>query len=466
MAWTLNISDDSGTVNLNGSVTSTTGSIELNNYTPVIAAASDEGVIDVVRLQFIGTSQAALGSMIQAVNNKLRLAAEYQERRAGSKVYLNYQPDGYSEAYRSEIIGMDADISRLEIEDPYMFNWGTNKTAFANLYVKRRNFWEGTLTPVTLSNPNGTNSTGVVVFNSNQGGTATGGSIYNYTDVAATAIAGDLPSPMKIEFYYGVSNAATLSASSFYILNNTSFPTVSYWQEIATASYSYSSGTASIATASGGTRIIGTLDSTSSSYYTYFNGGTAYNAFGGAMCKIFTSLNFLGTLKVQPISLYGQDQQTGAWNIITQAQAEGAQQIYEVGDIRVPTRFKSGTAYDLDSFEVGYNIQAISGTVGFIADYGMIVPYNYYAKIYNVILGTARGALYLDSIEQNAYYYRGTALNYYSDLTYTGDIMAVPNTAQRLVYKWDCYTAPTASHDFLTAYGSVKAYYRPRRLAL
>jgi hypothetical protein len=336
----------------------------------------------------------------------------------------------------------------------------------ANLYVKRRNYWEGTLTPITISNPNGTNSTGVVVFNSNQGGTATGGSIYNYTDVAATAIAGDLPTPMKIEFYYGVSNTAVLDIANFYILNNTSFPTVSYWQEIATASYSYSSGTASIATASGGTRIIGTLDSTSSSYYTYFNGGTAYNAFGGAMCKIFTSLNFLGTLKVQPISLYGEYRQTGAWNIITQAQAEGAQQIYEVGDIRVPTRFKSGTAYNLDSFEVGYNIQAISGTTTIIADYGMVIPYNYYTKIYNVFLGTANAVLYVDCGEENAYTYRGTAINYYSDLAYTGAIMAVPNIAQRLVYKWDCYTGITSSHDFLTAYGSVKAYYRPRRLAL
>lgn len=151
MATVLNIVYGSTTIQLNA------GAYALLEYTPrapeereivVETAFADGGerpvaayrnVSEVARVALLGDgSAAAVRAAKAAIDQALSLARRRQQRGLGERVYVEYQPDGYAETYRSELLG-----GRVELADDALgWQWADRNIEILIGWL-RRFYWEG-----------------------------------------------------------------------------------------------------------------------------------------------------------------------------------------------------------------------------------------------------------------------------------------------------------------------------------
>jgi len=153
-----------------------------------------------------------------------------------------------------------------------------------NLIWKRRDYWQGTLTPITIYNSNETViNDPISIYNHNDGGGSAGAYHLNYFDIAGTSIINaDMPSPIKLAFW-GVG----IYLKSIYIGCNT-YDDSGIYQEFNTG------GTATAAAdRSGGTVMSCALSNTYQLFYSASTTGY-YPTFGGVPAGVL--IGFGGTV--------------------------------------------------------------------------------------------------------------------------------------------------------------------------
>ena len=178
---------------------STTLTLTLVDYTPTSASASQPTVTEKWEVYLSAATKALLQTEIENINRAFERARRHQYDPMIDRVYLNFQPSGYAASQRSEIL--DGEIQYYN--ETLKYGWAN--TAFdVKLVITRRNYWEGALTAIPLTNSNGTDDTsGLNVYNCNDGDGSSPNKRENYADIDADDLDGDLPAPVKISLASG-----------------------------------------------------------------------------------------------------------------------------------------------------------------------------------------------------------------------------------------------------------------------
>lgn len=198
MTITLSLVYGGTTVALNAS------GVTLMAYAPKPGSASSgvdksgiKKAVDTAEVMITGATVAAVLTLKESIEAALFQAEEYQERKTGERVYVHFLPEGASDTRRAEVLS-----GRLTLDEGALeaWQWGAKKVRAAVIF-ERIGEWESTTeTAVPLTNGNGTNNTsGLNVFNCNDGSGSSPNVRHNYVAIGSTAILGNLPSACRIE---------------------------------------------------------------------------------------------------------------------------------------------------------------------------------------------------------------------------------------------------------------------------
>lgn len=128
---------------------------------------------------------------IQALEYLMVQAEEYQYSKANYPIYLEFQPDGASSVWRSEILS-----GRLELESNAMSRWASGKACRGELIITRRWFWEGAEVELALAREDAAKATGgVTIYNHNDAGAGHG----HWIEIAGADVTGSIPAPIRLE---------------------------------------------------------------------------------------------------------------------------------------------------------------------------------------------------------------------------------------------------------------------------
>lgn len=207
-------------------------------------------VTDTFTVQLRSASGSSIRQKITAYNQLFEQARQNPSGVNG--VYLNLGMDGDTAAWRTRVLDgamvFDEKLTR------------GLKTTRVNVEIAFTHlpFWEGPETALPLSNLNGTNLTaGINVLNTNDLAGTAPNIRCNYIDIAAASVAGELPTPIKLQ----LTNRYAYSLGAGWIGLNTTNPTTCRWLYEAEAS----SGVTPVseAYASGGYIVKGQINDTS-----------------------------------------------------------------------------------------------------------------------------------------------------------------------------------------------------------
>lgn len=160
MAHTLDIIHGSTTISLNS------GDNNLFDYTPV--DSGNGTVTETATVVVSGSAVTDIQSTLESIKNAFRLASRRADRGHGDRVYIKFQPDGYSSAYRSELMrpSSDEDAGTLSYNrDVLGIRWEA-KSVEATLRWTRRNWWEANSeSELSLANGGGSGAGGQTIYN-------------------------------------------------------------------------------------------------------------------------------------------------------------------------------------------------------------------------------------------------------------------------------------------------------------
>lgn len=449
----------STTINLN----SAAAHCELaeNLYTPRIGAFSDEYVTESFEVIISDTTAALISAEIQAIDKALYQAGVYEKTRVGDRLYVNYQPDGYASSYRSEIINgqIRPDSSAISIIT-------TSKKTRAVIAWTRRNFWEGAETQIPLSNQTDVNNTsGLPVFNSNDGAADATFPSYrhnNYADIAAGAVVGDLPAPVKLCLLNG---GAVSVAKIFAFLNVFTNPsTLANWFESSASSIA---NTPDAARSGGGYSLLSVGAGATGGIY--WEIAPAAQLFNGGYFRMLLSIgNWSGTLSAYKLRAYITDVVGKKYYApLTKWTPALASNYYvvDLGAMRIPAVFQPGTVYGAN-IRVGVDLtNPTGGASTFRVDSLLAGPLD--GMITSDAPGySAAGATHVHLSYEEGYWGMNATVNETDvlvPLTGVNDHLKVyPGKAQRLYLRM----GDTVNVDSPFFFYGVKMWYRPRRLAL
>lgn len=161
MAHTLTITSDAIT-----DISLTTGDLDLLDYTP-----QDSGgqiVTESALVSVKGTAVTDIQTSIENIKKAFELANRRFDRGHGDRVYIKFQPNGASAAYRSELVRPRVDASAGVIG--YMGDVLGGKWAAKDLDVEltwtRKNYWEKNAeAELSISNGGGSGTGGQTIYN-------------------------------------------------------------------------------------------------------------------------------------------------------------------------------------------------------------------------------------------------------------------------------------------------------------
>ena len=174
---------------------STTITLALVDYTPTSALASVAEVTERWEVHVTGASKALLQAAIHEIERAFELARQHQANSFLDRVFLNFQPGGYEESYRSQILD-----GKIDFYDETL-KWAWANAGFdVRLTITRRNFWEGAEAEIPLSNSNGERVIEDLlwVYNCADGDGVSPNVRENWADIDADDLEGDLPAPIKL----------------------------------------------------------------------------------------------------------------------------------------------------------------------------------------------------------------------------------------------------------------------------
>jgi len=183
MPHALSLTDGTTTVSLS------TSGVFLTQYTPSAPSVTGapnydyETITETIEMMPYASSTSTLQAIVNSIDLLLEEARLRQERNSEPRVYLQYQVDGESDTYRSEIL-----YGRLELGENAMAVWG-NYQVPTRLYITRRPWWEGPRTELSISTSG--NSAGT-------GGKPITNTAANWIQMASTQVGGVLPTPVEL----------------------------------------------------------------------------------------------------------------------------------------------------------------------------------------------------------------------------------------------------------------------------
>jgi len=223
MAITLNLVKASTTLALNGGSTYTL----LEEYQPRVQLTSEQmdavlagtlnpknqpTVTDSIKLRVTAASIAALQTAIHDIEKIFVDAYRRNRTMTGDRVFMKFTPSGGASAYRSEIL-----TGRVETLPKTLAVWQWDAKDIEIIVAWTRRFFleKDSETTAPLTNGNGSNlTTGLNLFNCNDGSGSSPNKRNNYAEIAAADVTGVLPTPARIEITH---TFAANAARRFYI---------------------------------------------------------------------------------------------------------------------------------------------------------------------------------------------------------------------------------------------------------
>ena len=174
---------------------STTIDLTLVDRTPKSAPASEPTVTGYWEVHISAATSELLVEEIHKINRAFEQARQRQDDPFLDRVYLNFLPKDLTDSQRSEILNGNIEF----YDETLKYAWANNAVDL-RLAIKRRNYWEGALTPIPLTNSNGTDVTsGLILYNCNDGDGSSPNIRENFADIDGADLKGDLPAPIKIK---------------------------------------------------------------------------------------------------------------------------------------------------------------------------------------------------------------------------------------------------------------------------
>ena len=428
---------------------STTITLTLVDNTPSSAPADQETVTERWEVFVEGATLDLLLDAIHDINQAFELARQQKKDSHLDRVYLNFLPKDLADSQRSQIVD-----GRIEYYDETL-KWGwANKGFDVRLVITRKNYWEGDLTEIPLTNSNGTSGpSGLHVFNCNDGSGVSPSVLDNYADIDADDLEGDLPAPIKFVM-------TTDDDLEDIILCLIRSGTPSGLQHMAEGEDDTSVSSGVDATCSGGEYGIGQFTDVNTEVEAFsFYSGTEWPDLEigrwylplirlrtvPTIADLWTKVKFVAGLTSE--TAWIKFPATGGPQVIQYPPLRLALPRWDVGDYLFKISFKTST----------------SGTKTIHVDYIYLLPVDGVRK-YTVSLENLYGG-YVGSVTDDPY--EGTVFKYENHTTWRSlilvrgePLMVDPRHDARIYFMSPGNTAG------IDVWVDMHAYYRPRRLAL
>lgn len=185
---------------------------------------SRRNVLEDATIQFRGTAASNVTATKHKITQWFDYASRRQETRTGSRVYVEYAPDGLSASvYRSEILG-----GKTFLEDESLdYRWTQSRAMQMRLQWSRRYFWEGDELDLHMYNgSSGTDASSMsgewaIVHNScssNWAGASSGASPNNFVNIHYGEVKGEIPTPLRLEYFND--NSTTMNTGTIVAFHN------------------------------------------------------------------------------------------------------------------------------------------------------------------------------------------------------------------------------------------------------
>jgi hypothetical protein len=167
----------------------TGGSQIVDGYYPATIKDTDESVSEQMDLWYYGSN---ISGYNRSINRALEYARLHNDDDDG--VYFNWSIDSSTPTWRTRIINGQVQLdSKLD----HRYRRGR---ALLRLVFLHTPWWEGPEAQTPLTNPNGNNNTtGLRVYNCNDGSGSAPNKRVMYADIAAASVDGDLPGATRLE---------------------------------------------------------------------------------------------------------------------------------------------------------------------------------------------------------------------------------------------------------------------------
>ena len=436
MAHALSITDGTTTFSL-----STTNAY-LILYVPTEAQPGETSVTESVEIMFYAASAAAMQTAIQSLQRLLEGIRRRQQWGVGPAVYFQFQPDGDATTWRSEMLD-----ARLEYKEDTLSVFPQAKLP-ATLLLQRVPFWEGALTQIPLTNQSASNNTsGITVYNHDDSGT----NHDNYVQIAAAAVGGSLPAPVKLELTNGT--GSTQNWKQIWLACN-AFSDPANFTHILEMETAYLSGgsTGSNADSSNSGYVINTFNSQNSQQFT-LSAALLQDALGYDFHMLTRFRSVDNSVYIRP-SIMDSSGSYALWvgdevQVTTTSDA-----IVDLGVCPLPPG-GYGTAYGAQRLQLAMRAASTSNVH---TDFIAFFPANTFRRL-RMLSTTANGVKVTDDgPEGRAYSVASSAET--PNIAVSGMPLTVwPNTLQRIYVLWSYFDLSASISTTM----SVKAWYRPRR---
>lgn len=151
------------------SISFTSGTQTLLEYVPTAGLSEIFDVTtETISFMITGANTAAISAVITSINAALELAERRYDTGRGERVYIEFQPENYTAAYRAELVRErpGSPIGMLTFPPETLgWPWGTLKVEVQFVFT-RANAWEASAeTELSLSNGGGSGTGGRVIYN-------------------------------------------------------------------------------------------------------------------------------------------------------------------------------------------------------------------------------------------------------------------------------------------------------------
>jgi hypothetical protein len=445
--YVLAIKDSAGTVTL------TSAPFSVRTYQPVTAPVDQPTVAETFDVRLRDGSVTANLEELRTLQRLLRQAGEAQDNRTLNKVYLTWKESAAATEYRSELVQARAE---WQAEALQYAQW-MGDTQFANVYIERRNWWEGPETQLALTNPNGTATTSALTVGND--------STDNYVDISGAAVAGDLPGATRLEATNTSGDSAGTGLYHLWIGHNYTNPST-YTPLIEGEASTHAGGTATAdADASGGNyeNIVFSSTGSESKIASWALSSNLLTAAAGRFYKVLVRFFQDPRLSVRYRFKLVWNNAT-VWNgPLVSMDLLYATSIRDMGTMRLPPWLPGLTGLSeltLDLYAIG------AGTVKI--DYLFLTPVDGWRKLecigYNL---PANSRAIDDGIDDRLYADTGSGSDKIGLFVgYGQPIHLEPGKNQRLYFLQADNAGFAGADSSIARTLGVKLYYRPRRLSL
>ena len=451
MAHVFALTDGTTTISLVAS------GVYLENYDMKVAQDDDKTVVDTVDIMINAATGALVQTQARAIEAMLDAAHRYQKTRTGARVFVTAQLISDTDTWRSELVG-----GRMELAEDALAVWGNYK-ARATLYLERVPYWEGTETPITLSNGNGSGDTGLQIYNCNDGAGSSPSKRNNYAQIAAGVIAGVLPAPLKVQLTQN--SGGTVVISGLYMATNADSDPANLNHMLEAESRVWGGTVTADSSCSGSSKVVFSAYSTSVQAYWNLDSAIIQKT-SGRWLRLLLAVRSRTATVAQMETIQADLRDSTGVNVLWRgpevpfnAAGTAGYPLVDLGAFPLPPG-SSAVAYE--RVQLWVTLRLASGSATTALDFIQLTPADAYRPVRVVPIGILTGDVLVDDGIDGASYatangFRGPFLR-----TFTDPLVVWPGKLQRIYVLTDCETLDYAVANRCL----IRAWYRPRRLSI